>query len=200
MRQLSDLHRVFSEIQSLRNLKHAHVISIVDVVEHPDAIVFIVEFAGGGELRAYAEKNGPLSEEESRVFFKQIVRAVHYVHSKKIIHRDLKLENILLDKENRCKIVDFGLSDYVSTKERTVTDAGTEAYLAPEVYNGSSGDADPYKIDVWGLGVILFALAHGKLPFSRPDLETCQKLVAGGGPQFREDMTPAYRRLVSATL
>lgn len=194
MRQLSDLHRVFSEIQSLRNLKHQNVISIIDVVEHPDAIVFIMEFAGGGELRNYVEKNGPLGEEESRVFFKQIVRAVHYVHSKKIIHRDLKLENILLNKDGRCKIVDFGLADYVSSNQRTVTDAGTEAYLAPEVLNGTSGDADPYKIDVWSLGVILYALAHRKLPFNRADAETCAVLDAQG-PPFREDVTERFKRL-----
>jgi len=198
-RQFSDLQRVFQEIQALRNLRHPNVIRILDVADHPDNVCFIMEFAAGGELRGYVERNKALSEEESRHFFKQIVRAVHYVHSKKIVHRDLKLENILLDGNNRCKIVDFGLSDYVSSKERTVTDAGTEAYLAPEVYNGNSGSSDPYKIDVWSLGVILYALAHGRLPFSRPDWETCAKLDAEG-PQFAEDMTAGYRRLVVAML
>lgn len=198
-RQFSDLQRVFQEIQALRNLRHPNVIRILDVADHPDSVCFIMEFAAGGELRGYVERNKALSEEESRHFFKQIVRAVHYVHSKKIIHRDLKLENILLDGQNRCKIVDFGLSDYVSSKERTVTDAGTEAYLAPEVYNGNSGDSDPYKIDVWSLGVILYALAHGRLPFSRPDWETCAKLDAEG-PSFAEDLSSGYTRLVVAML
>lgn len=199
-RQISDLQRVFQEIQALRNLHHPNVIRILDVADHPENVCFIMEFAPGGELRQYVERRLFLEEEEAKQFFKQICRAIHYVHSKKIIHRDLKLENILLDSQNRCKIVDFGLSDYVSSKERTVTDAGTEAYLAPEVHNGSSGAADPYKIDVWGLGVILYALAHGKLPFSRPDIETCQRLVSDGGPQYREDLSKEYMRLVSAML
>jgi len=82
------------------------VIKIIDVAEDPENVVFIMEFAPGGELRQYVERRLFLSEEESRVFFKQMVRAIHYVHSKKIIHRDLKLENILLDGQNRCKIVD----------------------------------------------------------------------------------------------
>eukprot|EP00929_Paragymnodinium_shiwhaense_P031285 TRINITY_DN17561_c0_g1_i1.p1 TRINITY_DN17561_c0_g1~~TRINITY_DN17561_c0_g1_i1.p1 ORF type:complete len:513 (-),score=138.19 TRINITY_DN17561_c0_g1_i1:254-1792(-) len=198
-RQFSDLQRVFQEIQALRNLRHQNVIRILDVADHPTNICFILEYAAGGELRGYVEKAGSLSEEESRTFFKQIVRAVHYIHSKKTIHRDLKLENILLDASNRCKIVDFGLSDYVSSKEQTVTDAGTEAYLAPEVYNGCSKDSDPYKIDVWGLGVILYALAHGKLPFYRPDEETCAKLDADG-LQFKEELSTGYRRLVKAML
>lgn len=124
-RQFSDLQRVFQEIQALRNLRHPHIIRVLDVADHPDSICFIMEFAAGGELRGYVEKHSFLEEDEARTFFKQIVRAVHYIHSKKIIHRDLKLENVLLDAHNRCKIVDFGLSDYVSSKERTVTDAGT---------------------------------------------------------------------------
>jgi len=140
-----------------------------------------------------------LSEEESRSFFKQIVRAVHYIHSKKIIHRDLKLENILLDARNQCKIVDFGLSDYVSGKDRTVTDAGTEAYLAPEVYNGFSGDSDPFKIDSWSLGVVLYAMTHGKLPFCRPDLETCAMLDKDG-LSFDADVTRSYTKVTKAML
>lgn len=198
-RQISDLQRVFQEIQAMRNLNHPNVIKIFDVADHPDCVCFIMEFAAGGELKAYVEKRVSLSEEESRVFFKQIGRAVHYIHTRNVIHRDLKLENILLDAQNKCKIVDFGLSDYVSSKERTVTDAGTDAYLAPEVYDGSSGDSDPYKIDVWGLGVILYAMTHGQLPFKRPDAETCAKLDAGG-LAFDDEVSAGYRRIVNLML
>lgn len=197
-RQFSDLQRVFMEIQALRNLRHPNVIRILDVADHPENICFIMEFASGGELRGYVEKQESISEEEARIFFKQIVRAVHYIHSKKIIHRDLKLENILLDAYKRCKIVDFGLSDYVSSKERTVTDAGTEAYLAPEAYSGSSRDSDPFKIDVWSLGVILYAMTHGKLPFHRPDADTCAKLESEG-LQLKE-LSPGCKGLIRAML
>lgn len=198
-RQFSDLQRVFQEIQALRNMRHPNIIRILDVADNPDCICFIMEYAAGGELRGYVEKHTSLSEEESRSFFKQIVRAVHYIHSKKIIHRDLKLENILLDARNQCKIVDFGLSDYVSGQGKTVTDAGTEAYLAPEVYNGNSGDNDPFKIDSWALGVILFAMTHGKLPFSRPDSETCAMLDKDG-LILSDDITRSCVKLTKAML
>ncbi|CAE7517539.1 SNF1 [Symbiodinium microadriaticum] len=100
-RQFSDLQRVFQEIQALRNLRHPHIIRVLDVADHPDSICFIMEYAAGGELRGYVEEHSFLEEDEARTFFKQIVRAVHYIHSKKIIHRDLKLENVLLDAHNR---------------------------------------------------------------------------------------------------
>jgi len=86
---LSDLQRVFQEIQALRNLRHPNIVRILDVADHPDNVCFIMDFAAGGELRDYVEKKKALSEEEARSFFRQIVQAVHYVHSKKIIHRDL---------------------------------------------------------------------------------------------------------------
>jgi len=158
-----------------------------------------MEFAAGGELRGYVEKEGLLHEEEARNFFKQIVRAVHYIHSKKIIHRDLKLENILLDAKKVCKIVDFGLSDYVSSKERTVTDAGTEAYLAPEVWGRESGQSDPYKLDIWSLGVILYAMTHGKLPFRRPDAETVAMLEKDG-VEITETLTSGCIRLLKGMM
>lgn len=198
-RELSDLQRVFQEIQALRNLRHPNIVRILDVADHPNSVCFIMEYCEAGELRGYVEKSTFLEEEESRSFFKQIVRPVHYCHSKNIIHRDLKLENILLDSQMCCKIVDFGLSDYVSSKERTVTDAGTQAYLAPEVYSGRSADSDPFKIDVWALGVILYAMSHGRLPFSCPDAATCSMLDAAG-LKVKEELTVGLKRLVQMML
>lgn len=196
----NDLQRVYQEIQSLRELRHPNVIRILGTADHPDNVCFFMEFCAGGELRGYVERKVFLSEDESRHFFKQLVRAVHYIHGKKIIHRDLKMENILLDAAQRLKIVDFGLAGYVAHNERTITDAGTEAYLAPEVYNGTSDQTDPYKLDVWALGVILYALAHGKLPFSRPDKETCDRLASDSLPTYKEDLSSGFRRIVRVQL
>ncbi|CEL93112.1 unnamed protein product [Vitrella brassicaformis CCMP3155] len=198
-REIADADRVFVEIQALRDLSHKHVIQMYDVVDHPSYICFIMEFASNGELREYVANRQRLTEDEARHFFQQIVKGVHYCHSRNIVHRDLKLENILLDDGLKCKIVDFGLSDFVAPSERVVTEGGTEAYLAPEVYHGSSADSDPFKIDVWALGVILYAMTHGKLPFHAPDRVTLEKLEREG-LDFRGGCSQAMQALILAML
>ncbi|EPT30478.1 CAM kinase, SNF1/AMK1 family ToxPK1 [Toxoplasma gondii ME49] len=174
--EITDADRVFVEIQALRDLSHKHVIKMKDVVDNPKYICFIMEYATNGELRNYVSKKTRLKEDEARQFFEQIIKGVHYCHSKNIVHRDLKLENILLDEGNQCKIADFGLSHFVVDSHATVTEGGTQAYLAPEVWNGQSKHSSPFQLDVWALGVILFGMTHGRLPFERPDRHTLEKL------------------------
>ncbi|CBZ52033.1 putative CAM kinase, SNF1/AMK1 family ToxPK1 [Neospora caninum Liverpool] len=174
--EITDADRVFVEIQALRDLSHKHVIKMKDVVDNPKYICFIMEYATNGELRNYVSKKTRLKEDEARQFFEQIIKGVHYCHSKNIVHRDLKLENILLDEGNQCKIADFGLSHFVVDSHATVTEGGTQAYLAPEVWNGQSKHSSPFQLDVWALGVILFGMTHGRLPFERPDRHTLERL------------------------
>mmetsp|Transcript_18340 Transcript_18340/g.44168 ORF Transcript_18340/g.44168 Transcript_18340/m.44168 type:complete len:451 (-) Transcript_18340:157-1509(-) len=196
--QISDLQRVFTEMQALRGLKHPNVIAMLDAADEPDHICFIMEYAGGGELKTFVEERGNLTEEEGLTFFQQIVKAVHFCHSKRIIHRDLKLENILLDDADKIKIADFGLSDFVAGGS-IVTDAGTEAYLAPEVFNGTSADCDPYMIDVWALGVILYAMLQGRLPFKMPDASTCTR-ISLSGVEFHIPVSAGAQDLINKIL
>eukprot|EP00922_Rhytidocystis_sp_ex-Travisia-forbesii_P036565 GHVS01054376.1.p1 GENE.GHVS01054376.1~~GHVS01054376.1.p1 ORF type:complete len:600 (+),score=68.96 GHVS01054376.1:111-1910(+) len=198
-KEVTDADRVFVEIQALRDLSHKSVIKMFDVIDHPHYICFIMEYASNGELRELVSQRDILPEEEARTFFEQIVKGVHYCHSKNIVHRDLKLENILLDAQFRCKIADFGLSDFVADSSRTVTEGGTEAYLAPEVWNGTSQQSNPFKIDVWALGVILYAMTHGRLPFQKPDKETVDH-IQKHGIQFGERCSPALRKAITSML
>eukprot|EP00920_Eleutheroschizon_duboscqi_P027592 GHVT01067606.1.p1 GENE.GHVT01067606.1~~GHVT01067606.1.p1 ORF type:complete len:423 (+),score=90.87 GHVT01067606.1:2151-3419(+) len=193
LRDVADADRVFIEIQALRELSHQHVIRMHSVIDHPNYICLVMQHASKGELRNYVLDKGRLEENESLSFFEQVVKGVHYCHSRSIVHRDLKLENILLDESLRCKIVDFGLSDFVVGSKPTMTAGGTEAYLAPEVWNRTSHMYSPYKLDVWALGIILFAMLHGKIPFNKPDAETIEKIKRGELP-FDADVSPEIRR------
>ena len=194
-KDISDLHMVFNEIQALRNLQHPNVIQLFEVVDTPDHICLVLEFASGGELKKLVETNKFLSEDVARVYFGQIARGVLYCHNKNVVHRDLKLENILIDSDKRIKIADFGLADFITSTERTVTDAGTFAYLAPEVFRRVSGDSDPFKLDVWALGVILFAMTQGKLPFTQPDSAACE-MIAKESLVLLPETSPALKTLI----
>jgi serine/threonine protein kinase len=194
-RHIGDLQMIFNEMQTLRNLQHPNVIQLFEVVDTQDHICLVMEYASGGELKKLVEGATYLNEDAARNLFSQIARGVLYCHTKNVVHRDLKLENILVDGDRRIKIADFGLADFVSTTEKTVTDAGTFAYLAPEVYRRTSGESDPFKIDVWALGVILYAMTQGSLPFNQPDSAACE-MITREGLKFRPDTTPAIKALI----
>jgi len=196
-----DLQRVFMEIQVLRDLNHSNIVRIIDVHDHPENVCFFMEYASAGQLREYVEKKGILAEDEARVMFGQISKAVHYCHGKNVVHRDLKLENILLDDKKNVKIVDFGLSDFVANSENLKTDAGTEAYLAPEVLSGNCIGHDVFKLDVWALGVILYIMVCGRFPFSKASKNVCRTLK-NEGPTWPKavDLSPPLKNLISRML
>lgn len=91
------------------------------------------------------------------------------------------------------------MQEFVANASRTITEGGTEAYLAPEVWNGTSHHSSPFKLDVWALGVILYALTHGELPFQKPDKETIDR-IQKHGMQFNEDTSTSLRNAISAML
>ena len=131
-------------------------------------VYLIIEYISGGELYNVLEREGKFDENRARMIFTQIVEGVKYFHSKKISHRDLKLENILVSNFEKPKISDFGLSNYMKDGEFLKTNCGSANYAAPEVishthYSGS-------EADVWSLGVILFVINSGYLPFDEPSL------------------------------
>ena len=151
--------RVVTEIQCLSELRHPHVIRLVSVFDEPSTVVLALEFAPGGDLRGLLssreQPEGRLPEREAQALFKQIVSGVSYAHKHHICHHDLKLENILLTRDQQTvKITDFGLSRFCKPGELHRSSAGSLAYLPPEVIRGTSNAGPP--IDVWALGVILY--------------------------------------------
>ncbi|XP_054881494.1 NUAK family SNF1-like kinase 2 [Poeciliopsis prolifica] len=158
-----DLVHIRREIEIMSSLCHPHIITIYEVFENKDKIVIVMEYASQGDLYDYICDKKNLSEHEARHFFRQIVSAVHYCHQNGIVHRDLKLENILLDGNGNVKIADFGLSNLYHRDEYLQTFCGSPLYASPEIVNGR-----PYRgpeVDTWSLGVLLYTLVHGTMPF-----------------------------------
>ncbi|XP_062970147.1 NUAK family SNF1-like kinase 2 [Cynocephalus volans] len=182
-----DLMHIRREIEIMSSLNHPHIITIHEVFENSSKIVIIMEYASQGDLYDYISERQRLSECEARHFFRQIVSAVHYCHQNGVVHRDLKLENILLDANGNIKIADFGLSNLYHQGKFLQTFCGSPLYASPEIVNGK-----PYtgpEVDSWSLGVLLYILVHGTMPFDGQDHKTLVKQISSGA--YREPPKPS---------
>uniref|UniRef100_A0A6Q2Z347 Maternal embryonic leucine zipper kinase n=1 Tax=Esox lucius TaxID=8010 RepID=A0A6Q2Z347_ESOLU len=168
-----DLPRVKLEIEAMKSLSHQHVCRLYHVIETNTQIFMVLEYCPGGELFDYIIAKDRLSEEETRVFFRQIVSAMAYVHSQGYAHRDLKPENLLIDEDHNLKLIDFGLcaKPKGGLSYELMTCCGSPAYAAPELIQGKAYIGS--EADVWSMGVLLFALLCGYLPF---DDDNCMAL------------------------
>ncbi|XP_053463590.1 NUAK family SNF1-like kinase 2 [Nycticebus coucang] len=176
-----DLMHIRREIEIMSSLNHPHIIAIHEVFENSSKIVIVMEYASRGDLYDYISERQRLSERDARHFFRQIVSAVHYCHQNGIVHRDLKLENILLDANGNIKIADFGLSNLYHQGKFLQTFCGSPLYASPEIVNGK-----PYigpEVDSWSLGVLLYILVHGTMPFDGQDHKTLVKQISNGAYQ-----------------
>ena len=172
-RDESSLLSVQQEIQILKSLQHPHIINCIaygsdGVVQKPsgrviDNLVYIMlEFVAGGLLFDLCQTLGGMGEDAGRYFLKQMLCTLDYIQNKGIVHRDLKLENILVDDQMNLKVADFGFATYKKI-DRLRSYRGTMTYMAPEikegrVYNGK-------QIDIFSTGVILFIIVNGIFPF-----------------------------------
>ncbi|KAJ4964540.1 hypothetical protein NE237_016389 [Protea cynaroides] len=156
---------VAREIINHRSLRHPNIIRFKEVVLTRTHLAIVMEFAAGGELFERICNAGRFSEDEARYFFQQLISGVNYCHSMQICHRDLKLENTLLDGSPapRLKICDFGYSKSSLLHSRPKSTVGTPAYIAPEVL--SRREYDGKMADVWSCGVTLYVMLVGAYPF-----------------------------------
>lgn len=153
----------------------------------------------GDELYNYLLRHGPLPVEKVKRIFTQLVGAVAYVHSKSCVHRDLKLENILLDKQENVKLCDFGFTrEYEGKASYLQTFCGTICYSAPEMLKGEKYAGE--KVDVWSLGIILYALLAGELPYDDDDDQITKKRILSDEPTFNEKFTDDAKALINLLL
>ena len=145
-------------------LQHSHLITLHDIFQDPYRVFMVLEFAPGGDCLQYIQKYGAVAERIARTWTAQVSDAVRYMHDKNIVHRDLKLENLLLDAHMNIKICDFGfVKQLTGDRDFSKTYCGSKSYAAPEILMGTPYNAK--KSDVWAIGVILYIFVTGKMPF-----------------------------------
>ena len=170
-----DKRRVKTEIEILQRMSHINVIKTKKILKDLENIYIIMEYCEKGELFHHIEKEICLSNDEAASYFYQLINGLEYIHQKGIVHRDLKLENILLSKNNILKIIDFGLSSYYYSNKLLSTPCGSPCYASPELLSGQKYDG--ILIDVWSTGVILYAMLCGYLPFDDDNHGTLYKRI-----------------------
>ncbi|KAK2748260.1 hypothetical protein FQN57_000918 [Myotisia sp. PD_48] len=187
------------EIHHHRQFLHPHIARLYEVIVTEKLVWLVLEYCPGDELYNYLLQNGPMPIEKVQKTFTQLVGAVAYVHSKSCVHRDLKLENILLDKHENVKLCDFGFTrEYEGKSSYLQTFCGTICYSAPEMLKGEKYAGE--KVDVWSLGIILYALIAGELPYDEDDDQETKMRILTEEPLFTDRFPEDAKSLINQLL
>ncbi|KII83675.1 hypothetical protein PLICRDRAFT_47160 [Plicaturopsis crispa FD-325 SS-3] len=202
------MSKVEREIEVLRTLKHPNIVRLYDVIETDKYIGIILEYASGGELFDHILAHRYLKEKDASKLFAQLISGVWYIHQKKIVHRDLKLENLLLDRHRNVIITDFGFANRFEHRSDDLmqTSCGSPCYAAPELVI-SEGLYVGSAVDIWSCGVILYAMLAGYLPFdddpANPDgdnINLLYKYIVNTPLSFPDYISDEARDLLSIML
>lgn len=191
--------KVMQEIQALHRCNGSRVVRLLEVFESKSELYIVLELMDGGDLHQYVKTNGAVDEALAKRIFVQLVQAVKLCHSLNIVHRDIKLDNVLITADQRIiKLCDFSICRFVEFGGRLKDFSGTPAYLAPEVLVNC--EHDPVAADMWSLGVVLYSMLHAALPFQAEDIKALQKAVLAGDVQISKGLSCEARDLISRLL
>lgn len=183
------------EINVHRKLRHAHIVRMFSYYFTRDSLVIVMELCPKGSIRDRLERDGPFPESRASRYIRQTARAIQYLHANQVAHRDIKLENILLDSKGVVKLADFGWSILTDEKTRR-TVCGTLDYLSPEMLAGCHTS----KTDVWSLGVGLVEMITGSPPFYNASEQETVRSIKEAEPQLPSSLSQPLRDLILGML
>lgn len=194
----SNDERVFREIVISSLLNHPNIVRLLEFFYSSTHFFLVFEYVKGVQLYDIVLKKTFIPECEARKYFRQIISAIEYIHMNCVIHRDLKIENILVDQNDNIKIIDFGLSNFYNNKSLLKTFCGSLYFAAPELLDGKKYLGP--EVDIWSLGVILYVMVCGKVPFDDDSVSNLQLKIKSGKFEFVQDISEEAKSLITKIL
>lgn len=190
--------KVFQEVYILKKIHHSNIIRLLEVFESSKHFFIVMEYAGAGDLLHYVKKKRRLPENEARFIFKQVLYGLGHCHCRSVLHRDIKLDNVLLDNEKGIKLCDFGVSKIIKKHQFIREQCGTPAYIAPEIIADEGYEG--FFADLWSLGVVLYAMLCGTVPFKAPNMKELHVLIKKGDYKFPVEISEESKDLIRKLL
>ncbi|KAK9762551.1 Serine/threonine-protein kinase [Basidiobolus ranarum] len=190
--------RVVREAAIMSLLDHPNIVKMKEMIVHNHHYYLILEYVSGGQMLDYIISHGRLKEKHARNFARQICSALDYCHKNSIVHRDLKIENILIADDGSIKLIDFGLSNLFSTRSHLSTFCGSLYFAAPELLHARAYTGP--EVDVWSMGIVLYVLACGKVPFDDQSLPALHAKIKRGHVEYPTWLSSECKHLLSRML
>ena len=189
--------KIKTEIEALSKLRNPFCTQIYDYFETDTHILIVMEYVCG-DLLGFIRKRAKISEPTAKIIFKQIIKGLQYIHKRKIVHRDIKLDNVLIDLTNTVKICDFGVCRILQPGDIMYEHCGTPAYIAPEIFKDEGYEG--FSCDVWSAGVTLYYMLAGVQPFKANKIEDLKEVILKGEYDPIEGVSKEANDLINGML
>ncbi|KAK8048361.1 CAMKK/CAMKK-META protein kinase [Apiospora phragmitis] len=200
------LFLIWEEIAIMKKLNHPNLVQLIEVLDDPeeDSLWMVLEMCKKGVVMKVGLDDGadPYPEEQCRHWFRDLILGIEYLHAQGVIHRDIKPDNLLLTEDDVLKIVDFGVSELFEKPDTMMTakSAGSPAFLPPELCLAKHGDVSGKAADIWAMGVTLYCLKYGRLPFKRDNVLDMYEAIRNDQPEIPPEEGPKFRDLITRLL
>lgn len=192
------LAAIQQEADLLKSLTHPYITTLYDFILTPETAFLVMEYLEGGSLLERINTNGPIAESTAKEIFFQLINAIYYLQQMRVVHRDIKIENILFDKFRNIRLIDFGLSRSMSDTNSIIqTQCGSLSFAAPEMIVGKSYGA---SVDIWSAGVVLYTMVTGQLPFEDTNLKNQLSKIINSSPSYPPNLSPSLIDLIDKLL
>jgi len=194
-----NLKQEISIMKMLSSHPHRNIVQLYEVVETKDKIHIVMEYLEGGPVMAGKTDVEPFKDmERIRRYLRDLLMGLEYLHALRVVHMDIKPENLLLDKNDRLKIIDFGAAKHVKDGGMIRKFQGTPAFTPPETT--TDGPFRPWPVDIWAVGVTLYTFGHGSLPFYKEGPYQLYQVIQKEEPKFNMNLDPDYISCIESCL